>query len=310
MTRRKECYCKLAALIFIFSFSSAELVFSAEEKLGSFFHFTVSADMRHNHKQFRETCKAINLKAGGPGVFHISLGDTEPMDRNRRVIDEEFGTDVIWYNVVGNHELDDPKGLDMEWIRDRFHSLPYIVNKGPVNCEETTYSFDYGNTHFVVLNEYYDGYSDTGTDGNIVPELLSWLKEDLEKNTKPAIFIFGHEPAFPMPDEYWKDARHHRDSLNKYPKNRDAFWNLLEDKGVAAYICGHMHRYSHYQREGGNVWQVVAVTCPPPGNTHKYDAWLDVTVSDKDIRFEVYRDVDKNGEYTVDDSWTASMIKE
>jgi hypothetical protein len=45
-------------------------------------------------------------------------------------------------------------------------SLPSIVNAGPPGCEETTYSFDYGDAHFVVLNEYYNGTSDRGTDGD------------------------------------------------------------------------------------------------------------------------------------------------
>ena len=46
-------------------------------------------------------------------------------------------------------------------------SLPNIVSAGPPGCEETTYSFDYGDAHFVVLNEYYNGISDRGTDGEV-----------------------------------------------------------------------------------------------------------------------------------------------
>jgi hypothetical protein len=293
--------------LFIFSFFPVMPRVSAGNEQENSFHFTVTADMRYNHKQFRETCKAIKSEAGGPGAFHVSVGDVEPVDMNRKIIDEEFGGNTTWYVVVGNHELDDPKGLDMKWIREQFYSLPGIVNKGPAGCEETTYSFDYRNAHFIVLNEYYDGKSDTGTDGDVVPELLSWLKEDLDKNTKPAVFVFGHEPAFPVPDEHWGTVRHKGDSLNRHAENRDAFWNLLEDKGAAAYICGHIHRYSHYRHEEGNVWQITAVTYPPPDNDLKYDAWLDITVSDKDIRFEVYRDLDRDGTYIAEHSWTALL---
>lgn len=295
------------ALIFVFTLMPAGLTSLAEKEPADSFHFTVTADMRYNYKGFYEVCKAINKEVGGPGAFHVSAGDIEPVTKNRKIIDKEFGVDTVWYPVVGNHELDDKSGSNIRWIRGEFHSLPYIVNSGPANCEETTYSFDYKNSHFVVLNEYYDGTSDTGTDGDVVHRLLAWLKDDLDKNTKPAVFVFGHEPAFPIPDEHWKNTRHYKDSLNKYPENRDAFWDLLEEEGVAAYICGHAHRYSHYRRDDGNVWQIVAVTCPPPENTHKYDAWLNVIVSDKDIRFEVYRDVDGDGKYTADDSWTVSL---
>jgi len=303
---KKYLNLKIIALVFIFSLLPLGFIAAGDE--ADSFHFTVTADMRSNHEQFRKICKAINEKMEGPGVFHISAGDIEPVAKNRKIIDEEFGADTIWYPVVGNHELENAAGSDMKWIRNEFHSLLYIVNSGPVNCEETTYSFDFKNAHFVVLNEYYDGASDTGTDGDIVPELFTWLKNDLDKNTKPFIFVFGHEPAFPMPDEYWKNDRHYGDSLDKYPENRDAFWNLLEDKRVAAYICGHTHLYSHYQHNGGNVWQIVPVTCPPPGNSHKYDALLNVIVSGTDVKFEVYRDLDGDGGYAIYDSWAVSLL--
>ncbi len=292
---------KIIALVFIFSLLPLGFIAAGDET--DSFHFTVTADMRSNHEQFRKVCKAINKKMGGPGVFHVSSGDIGPLAKNRKIIDEEFGANAIWYPVAGNHDSDNPSDPDMKWIREEFHSLPYIINSGPVNCKETTYSFDFKNVHFVVLNEYYDGAGDTKADGNIVPELLSWLKNDLDKNTKPFVFIFGHEPAFPMPDEYWKRIRHLGDSLDKYPENRDAFWNLLENKHVAAYICGHTHCYSHYQHNGGKVWQVVAVACPYPENTHKHDALLNIIVSSADVKFEVYRDLDGDGEYAIYDSW-------
>jgi hypothetical protein len=286
--------------VFIFSLLPAGFVATGDDS--DSFHFTVTADMRTNYEQFRKVCKAINEETGGPGAFHVSVGDINQASENRRIIDEEFGINTVWYPVVGNHDVNS----DMKWIRDKFHSLPYIVNSGPINCEETTYSFDYKNAHFVVLNEYYNGAGDTKADGNIVPKLFTWLKNDLDKNAKPFIFVFGHEPAFIVPDEYWKNERHHGDSLDKYSENRDAFWNLLEDKNVTAYICGHTHRYSHYQREGGKVWQVVSVACPYPETTHKYDAWLNVIVSGSDVKFEVYRDTDENGKYAIYDKWTVS----
>ena len=54
-------------------------------------------------------------------------------------------------------------------------------------CEETTYSFDYDNAHFVVLNVYCDENSDidTSADGEISDHLYDWLVLDLEATTKP-----------------------------------------------------------------------------------------------------------------------------
>ncbi|NIP97071.1 MAG: hypothetical protein GWO24_28015, partial [Akkermansiaceae bacterium] len=63
------------------------------------------------------------------------------------------------------------------------NTLPNVVNvgpggPGPSGSEETTYSFDYGNVHFIQLNQYYDGSNDAGTDGDVVDELYSWLEAD------------------------------------------------------------------------------------------------------------------------------------
>ena len=40
-------------------------------------------------------------------------------------------------------------------------TLPNIIRAGPNVATETIYSFDYGRAHFVVLNVYYGGHSDT-----------------------------------------------------------------------------------------------------------------------------------------------------
>jgi hypothetical protein len=99
-------------------------------------------------------------------------------------------------------ELDSPAYV--EWVRNAYDSLPYIVSEGPAGCETTTYSWDYGNAHFVALNQYYNGVSDTGAGGDVVDELYDWLVADLEANTQPAVFIVGHEPAYP---EYHRGSR-------------------------------------------------------------------------------------------------------
>jgi hypothetical protein len=171
--------------------------------------FSVAADMRgytgNNRDYFRNTCDQIAF--GGRGDFMISPGD-------------------------------------MDWLRLfnwKGNSLPNVVNVGPAGSIETTYSFDYGDAHFIVLNEYYDGSSDTGTDGDVVDSLYQWLVDDLTTNTAPIVFAFGHEPAYPQPDDENGRIRHAGDSLNLY-------------NGVTAYICGHTHNYSTFEKDG--VWQI------------------------------------------------------
>lgn len=225
--------------------------------------FSVTSDAQwhdgDNINFFRHACERIAI--GGQGDFMISPGDMVPLPGMYATIQTYIGSDYTWYPVIGNHELDISEGEteppNMTWLRNfnlNGNTLPHIVNTGPPGCEETTYSFNYGITHFVVLNEYYDGFSDTGTDGDIVDALHAWLVEDLTRNENPLVLVFGHEPAFPQPDEESGRIRHEYDSLDQYPENRDRFWNTLSDFGVKAYICGHTHNYSSVLIN--NVWHI------------------------------------------------------
>jgi hypothetical protein len=81
---------------------------------------------------------------------------------------------------------------------------------------------------------YYDGKRDRGVNGDVVVELHSWLVADLTSNSKPVVFVFGHEPAFPQPDQDSGRIRHQYDSLNANQFNRDRFWSTLVDHGVTA----------------------------------------------------------------------------
>lgn len=214
------------------------------------FHFTVTADMRRHHTDFGNVLQAIK-DGPGYGVFHVSVGDIdETIPENRAQIDDKFGSAAIWYPIIGNHEADTTE--EMDWLRNEYHNgnssrtpLKHYTNQdGPAGSLETTYSWDYGNAHFIALNQYWDGAmtpgSDVGTDGNIVPELYDWLAENLAANTKPFVFVFGHEPAFPY-------NRNLGSSLDKYSDNRDVFWSLLETNGVHAYFCAHTHYYSKHR---------------------------------------------------------------
>lgn len=219
--------------------------------------FSACADMRQftgkNPAWFRGLCEA--LREGGAGKLMITPGDADPPDRTWRTIQTFIGPDYLWYPAVGNHDAQQKQV--MAWYRRYNHAgntLPGIVNYGPLNCYETTYSFNQGPAHFVILNEYFDGKSDTGTNGTISEALYNWLIADLKQNKKPYVFVIGHEPAFPQPDTDNGYERNQHASLNRNPKARDRFWKALQDFQVTAYICGHTHSYSAKLIQ--NVWQI------------------------------------------------------
>lgn len=232
----------------------------------------------------------------------IHAGDHMPgIEAQDTELKKAFGADFPWYSVVGNNDQKEPE-KSMRFIRSRFRGLPHIVNAGPLNSETTTYSFDYGNAHFVVLNLYYDGCTDhgtrrPGTAGKVVPQLYYWLADDLAATDKKWIFVAAHEPAFPQPDADWGDIRHENDSLNEYPAQRDALWKLLSDHRVVAYFNGHIHRYARYLKDG--VWQVSV--SQSRGNS-KYDNYVRVSVGRNEIVFDSYRSL-QEGVFRKTDTW-------
>jgi len=258
------------------------------------FTFAVTEDQRNfagsgtydTISYFRGVCEAI--AAEGSSVFMVSPGDIDPPDGVRWTLDHYLGPSFIWYPGAGNHEAETPS--DMTWLR-AYNSggttLPGVVRSGPAGCVETTYSFDYGSAHFVMLNEYYNGTSDIGTDGDVVKALYDWLEADLAATTKQHIFVFGHEPAFVKPDMDNGRLRHLGDSLDKYPSRRDSLWSLFKARGVAAYICGHTHNASVLDTMG--VFQIDAGHARGAGDTGAPSTYVLVRVSDAKITYEYYR---------------------
>jgi hypothetical protein len=228
--------------------------------------FAVASDMRYHAGEgaydstvyFRGGCEA--MRSVGGIDFLLMPGDIAPPEGVEYTIQRYLSSTMPWYPVVGNHDAVCPDV--MNWLRAfnrNGNTLDHVVNPGPANGRETIYSFDYGNAHFVVLNQYYDGSSDRIVDGRICRALYDWLAADLQATDKQHVFVAGHEPAYPQPDRTTGNLRHAGDSLDKYPDERDAFWGLLQSNSVLAYIHGHTHGFSAVNI--GGVWQIDSGHC-------------------------------------------------
>lgn len=268
------------------------------------FRFQLTADMRGFHENFRSVLQYINTN-GLTGEFHITAGDFDnTAPENRQVIDDELGADYLWYPIIGNHEEETTE--DMTWLRDEYdygndgrEPLANSTNNdGPEGVEQTIYSFDYENVHFVALNQYWDGISDVGTDGDIIPEQLAWLDANLAATDKPFKIVIAHEPAYPL-------NRHVGDSFDKYPDNRDAFWEVLVNRGVQLFLCGHTHVYSVYEKDG--VWQIDAGNA---GNDTTSDGltFVDFLVDSDYIEITTYNN--STGDFEIIDSITLTIEEE
>jgi len=127
------------------------------------------------------------------------------------------------YAVQGNHDRIGGAKADEAWQKE--FDFP---KNGPPGFLEIAYSFDFKNSRFVVLA------SDNPKMHLIDVKQRIWLDQNLAQNKKENIFVFFHEPAFPV---YAVSGG----SLDGYPKERDALWQILGKYNISAVFNGHEH---------------------------------------------------------------------
>lgn len=199
----------------------------------------------------------------------IMVGDMDYIEETSKIYSGSTAGNIPVFYVVGNHELDNK--VDLPEIRKLFASYKFSPSNGPDGSKDTTYSFDLGEMHIVVLNEYWDGNNNgacdwqtpsgginaddscfkyDSVDGGFIPDaLLKWLENDLDHNSKKWTIVTGHEPLYPV-------GRHVGDSLDKDKANRDKLEKLLISKNVSAFIAAHTHGSSVKNKD--NIFHVDA----------------------------------------------------
>ncbi len=188
-----------------------------------------------------------------------------------RAVQPVYEAGIPVYVCRGNHEVGDmwdalpddhPDPLDnygLRWLRV-FGNPAYpellLPDKGPPGEEHMTYAVAHKNALLVVLDQY------AGADYGLAHSVnQAWLDSELERNTTPHVFVFGHEPAF---------RTFHPDCLDAHPAQRDVFWNSLRRAGVRAYFCGHDHYYDRAVVDdgdgdpGNDIHQLIAATAGAP----------------------------------------------
>ncbi len=186
------------------------------------------------------------------------------------------------YPVIGNHEVYGKARYSARQERICRDMLGLPAD-GAVGYKNLAYAFDYENAKFIVLD------SDLAGDEfeKITGGQFTWLEKQLIGNKKKYVFVFFHEPAFPV-------GPHKGSSLDANPKNKAKLWKLLTKYKVTAVFNGHEHLYNRSLHKG--VWQIIAGTCGAPiyrGYGGEFYHYAIVDVDGDDVNMTV-KDVDGN----------------
>jgi hypothetical protein len=255
------------------------------------FSFLAAGDMRgfvkaksNDERYFDGVCEAA--RRVGAGAFMVTPGDFDPPAPVRATLDQYVGTNYLWYPVVGNHEIETPE--HMAWVKawaDR--GIPHLVRQGPPGAELTTYSFDYGNSHFVAVNNYFDDLTIVKTKGAIAEATLRWLENDLASTKKPHLWVIGHQPIESLPDMDSGRVRHPGETVSTNSAAAARFVGLLQQYRVRAYICGHTHNTSVAKVRG--IWQADSGHARGAGDQGSPSTFLKFRVAGQKAWVDIYR---------------------
>jgi len=265
------------------------------------FSFLAAGDMRGyvkakstNERYFDGLCAAA--RRVGAGAFMVTPGDFDPPAPVRATLDEYLGTNYLWYPVVGNHEIETPE--DMSWVQAwASRGIPHLVRHGPPGAELTTYSFDYGNSHFVAVNDYFDDRAIVKSKGAIAEATLAWLEKDLAATAKPLIWVLGHQPIESLPDMDTGRLRHRGESVSTNSPAAGRFVELLQKYHVRAYICGHTHNSSIARVHG--IWQADSGHGRGAGDHGAPSTFLKFRIIGEKAWVDVYRSSTNGAEYAL-----------
>lgn len=198
--------------------------------------------------------------------------ELERQFRSWKRITAPVGCRIPIYEGIGNHDLTrhyigeasgndyfTPRGQDAGEVIFAKHFVNPENGPDPADPDyppyrENVYSFDWGNSHFTVLNS---NYFEKGSGANVAnqpgqlqgafrDEQLEWLENDLRsarQKGRKHLFVFSHEPAFPN-GGHVKDAMWWKGEKPEMIEIRNRFWKTLCRYHVLAVFHGDEHNYS------------------------------------------------------------------
>ena len=261
------------SLILVFLFCSVAFAFSVApdtssptqgaslEASGSdSFSFVVFGDNRDGDDVFLNLIKRVNEEqdiafAVNTGDF-VSQGRESEYKKYLKMI-SSFKTKI--YHVPGNHDM---VKYGYRYFRKYFGSYYY--------------SFDYKNSHFVILNNAFQP--------SFHAKQFAWLKNDLASTKKENIFVFMHRPTFDPTEIYKSYVMSGRQTVKEV-------MGLFKKNKVDYVFAGHIHGYARAKRDG-IVYIVAAGAGAPlylPRDFGGFYHYVKISVAGNKIRDEVIK---------------------
>ena len=178
--------------------------------------------------------------------FVVNMGDLVEIGQNYQHWNNWFSAangvidNIPEMPVQGNHETYQSNNFDSSSPQD-FTSQFSVPQNGPFGHIGQTYSYNYGNVHFVVL----DSQEDEEAPGNdsFLQQQASWLDNDLNNNTQKWTIVMYHKTPY-----YNKATRNN-------PAVKDILTPVIEKHHVDIVFNGHDHGISRtYPINGNNYY--------------------------------------------------------
>lgn len=254
-------------------FQSTPLQFKTLDTQKTDFSFVTVNDIHENNELLNSLLKDVKKEKVD---FVIYNGDMVSDMRSPDKITngfltksaELFATEIPFYIARGNHET---RGLSAKDYMDFF----------PSKTGEPYYSFQQGNTFFIILDSGEDKPDSNIEYGGLAAfdefrmEQQKWLKElvnsDACKAAKHKIVIV-HMP--PMPN-HW-----HGPTMVK-----NLYVPILNEAGIDLMLCGHLHKHLFYENNYGGCQFPVLIN----SNKNK----LRVDVSDEGLVVKAFNEQNK-----------------
>ncbi len=235
-----------------------------EAPAGKSYTFAVMGDNKNSISTFKKIITSINSK---PSIaFTMNTGDMV-FDGNPIKYDFFLKQLKLFNNPMlpapGNHDVADG-GIER-----------YLDIFGPLY-----YSFTYGSSIFIVLND--------SNEENIDPWQMRWFKQELDRSKKYAhTFVFMHVPVYDPRKSLENQPGHSLKDLDSAEKVR----TLMKKYNIDMVFAGHIHGYFK------GSWSGVPYTITGGGGAemllsdpaHYFYHYIEVTVNGSKVNYKIVK---------------------